>query len=78
MAVHSALRHRSQSKAINAFMMTMLGVGTATWILCRSQQKEELDVMRQATIKLAREQDMRKAAAAEANAAPNADKGKRT
>jgi len=71
MAVHSALRHRSQFKAINAFMITMLGVGSGAWLLCRSQQREEAEVMRVATKKLAEQQHAQK----EAVAAPGASAG---
>jgi predicted GNAT superfamily acetyltransferase len=70
MGVHSAIRHRSQAKAINASVGTFLLVSTGMWIYCRTAQKEEETRMRDIVGKLA----MKQAQQAEHPATPAAAK----
>ena len=71
MGVHSAIRHRSQSKAINASIGTFLLVSTGSWIYCRTAQREEDSRMREMVAKLAQKK-VQKDEAAAAAAAPAA------
>lgn len=59
MAGHSAIRHRSQWKAINAAVGTFLLVSSGKWILCRSAQKEEEARMKGFMSKIAAKQEAR-------------------
>ncbi len=66
----------SQSKAIDAFMGTMMAVSVGTWLLCRSTQKEEAELIKSAAVKMAQKQVAKQEAGAAAAAKPPPPTGK--
>jgi hypothetical protein len=70
MAGHSVLRHRSQQKAMDAFMWTTLGVGVGMWSWCRYKQRSEKEMFTKAMTVIAAKQEREAKEKAGAAAAP--------